>query len=360
MGTYKKLRARLDRAGIRPSTRRGQNFLLDGNQLRFIAETGELGPNDVVLEVGPGSGFLTRRLAVTGALVLGVELDHGLLPLAEEETAGLPNVFYLQGDILAGKNHINPAVIERVQELVALKRKALADSGVTAEPVLKSVSNLPYSAGTPFVMNLLASPLPWRMGVFLLQLEVAERIVAPPGGKNYGALSIAAGLASTTTIEREVSPRSFWPRPNVDSAVIKMIPEPLDVRMAIPWVELRAVTNAVFGSRRKILKNALKGLFPDTDIGAMLADMKINPESRGERLYPDEFLALAKKVREVRSAGNDDSSRIADEYNSDDGDGDGLEDGDVGDDDARIDAFDPVDADDSAARRADRDTGDAR
>ena len=298
MGIYKKLRARLDRAGIRPSTRRGQNFLLDSNMLYFIAETGGLGPGDVVLEVGPGSGFLTRRLALSGALVLGVELDYGLLPIAQEETAGLPNVFYMQGDILAGKNHINPAVEERLRELLALKAKGLAETPEGGEPVLKSVSNLPYSAGTPFVMNALSSPLPWAVGVFLLQQEVAERIAAPPGGKNYGALSIAAGLGATTTIERLVNPRSFWPRPNVESAVIKMLFKPVAERTALPWIRLRAVTNAVFGSRRKILKNALKGLFPDTDIGGMLAGMNIDPESRGERLAPGDFLTIAHKVKE--------------------------------------------------------------
>lgn len=295
MSIYQKLRARLNRAGIRPSTRRGQNFLLDSNPLRFIAETGQLSPRDVVLEVGPGSGFLTRRLALFGCLVLGVELDYGLLPLAQEETAGLPNVFYLQGDILAGKNRINPDVTARLEELLALKAKALAEEG-GGEPVLKSVSNLPYSAGTPFVMNTLSSPLPWDVGIFLLQQEVAERIIAPPGGKNFGALSIAAALGSTTTIERVVGPKSFWPRPNVESAVIKMTFKPVAERLALPWPEIRAVTNAVFGSRRKILKNALKGLFPDTDIGAMLAEMGLDPEDRGERLPPEQFLAIARKV----------------------------------------------------------------
>ncbi len=306
MGMYKKLRARLDRAGIRPSTRRGQNFLLDPNQLRFIAETGGLSPQDVVLEVGPGSGFLTRRLALSGAIILGVELDHGLLPVAKEETEGLPNVFYLEGDILAGKNRLNPAVTEKLEELLALKAKALADAdgADAASPVLKSVSNLPYSAGTPFVMNALASPLPWALGVFLLQQEVAERIVAPPGGKNYGSLSIAASLAASTTIERAVAPACFWPRPNVDSAVVKMIFKSASERAALPWTRLRAVTNAVFGSRRKILKNALKGLFRDREehagVGEMLIGMGLDPESRGERLSPEDFLALARALPETR------------------------------------------------------------
>ncbi len=289
MGIYQKLRARLERAGVRPSTKRGQNFLLDSNQLRFIAETGGLTPEDVVLEVGPGSGFLTRRLALSGALVLGVELDRGLLPVAQEETAGLPNVFYLRADVLDGKNRLNPEVAARLRELLALKAET------APRPLLKSVSNLPYNAGTPFIMNALASDLPWHTGVFLLQAEVAERIAAAPGGRNYGAISIAAGLAAETTIEREVSPKCFWPRPNVDSSVVRMLFKPLAERAALPWPALRDVTNAVFGSRRKILKNALKGLFPDGNAGEVLAELDLDPECRGETLTPREFLRIAEK-----------------------------------------------------------------
>ncbi len=297
MGIYQILRTRLDRAGIRPSTRRGQNFLLDGNLLQYIANLGDLSPRDVVLEVGPGSGLLTRRLALTGALVLAVELDRGLLPVAEEETAGLPNVFYLQGDILAGKNRLNPAVAARLGELLEIRRDWLDKDKGGGEPGLKTVSNLPYSAGTPFVMNALASPLPWEVGVFLLQLEVAERIVALPGGENYGSLSIAAGLAATAGIDRVVGPKAFWPSPKVDSALIRMNFRPAEERARLPWPEIRAVTNAVFGSRRKILKNALKGLFPDEDVGGMLEELGLNPEERGENLPPEDFLRLAQRVK---------------------------------------------------------------
>lgn len=300
MGVYRKLKARLDRAGVRPSSRRGQNFLLDSNQLVFIAETAGLGPEDVVLEVGPGSGLLTRRLALAGSLVLAVELDHGLLPVAKEEVEGLPNVFFMQGDILAGKNNVNPDVLARLREMLVLQEGVLAASGKDARPRLKCVSNLPYSAGTPFVMNLLASDLPWEIGVFLLQREVCERMVAEPGGKEYGTLAIAAGLAARARIERIVGPRSFWPRPNVESAVVRMEFLPAGERMGIPWGKLRQVTNAVFGARRKVLKNALKGLFPDVGIGEMLQEMGIDPGARGECLTPREFLALAERVPEAR------------------------------------------------------------
>lgn len=301
MGVLEKLRARMNRAGLTPSTRRGQNFLLDMNMIRLIVDTACLGPEDVVLEVGPGSGFLTRRLALTGCLVLAVELDRGLLPLAEEETKGLPNVFFLQGDILAGKNAINPAVLTKLDELLSIKRDMLAAEAATKgtpapEPTLKCVSNLPYSAGTPFVMNLLSNPLPWRTGVFLLQKEVGERLGAPPGGKEYGALSIGATLAATTTVERLVPPHCFWPRPNVDSAIVKMEFKPPAERLALPWRGIKRIATAVFGSRRKTLKNALKGVFPDRDAADVLAELNIDPGCRGETLTPAQFAELGTLV----------------------------------------------------------------
>lgn len=298
MGIYKKLRGRLDRAGLRPSTRRGQNFLLDTNLHHFIVATSGAGPDDVVLEVGPGTGLLTKRLALTGSLVFAVELDHGLLPLAQEETEGLPNVFFMQGDILAGKNHINPDVLARLRELFEEKKRMLRASGSSAEPKLKCVSNLPYSAGTPFVMNMLSSELPWDRGVFLLQREVGERMAAYPGGKDYGALAIMSGLASLTKSERAVAPQAFWPRPKVDSAVIRVDYFPEEERLGLPWRELRAISNAIFGSRRKILKNALKGLYPDTvNIESLLVELNLDPGGRGEALSPQEFLTLAQALK---------------------------------------------------------------
>lgn len=295
MGMYQRLRARLDAAGLKPSTRRGQNFLLDGNLLAFIADAGGLTARDVVLEVGPGSGFLTRRLALSGALVLAVELDHGLVKVAREETEGLPNVFYMEDDILAGKNRLNPAVMAKVEEMLAAMRDN-PPAGVdpsSGGPELKSVSNLPYSAGTPFVMNLFASPLPWRTGVFLLQSEVAERLVANPGGEQYGAISIAAALAAKCEILRAVHPRAFWPKPNVESSIIKVEFKPVAERLALPWTGLRRVVSAVFGSRRKILKNALKGIVPEETLEAALAEAEAPPDCRGETLSPEQFLRLA-------------------------------------------------------------------
>lgn len=280
------LKKRLAAAGLRPSIARGQNFLVDANIVRAIAAAGTPGPEDIVLEVGPGTGFLTTELAQSGARVLAVELDHGLLPLAREAVAAWPNVEFLEGDILAGKNEIHPLA------LAGLERMLAAAPGAH----LKSISNLPYSAGTPLVINLLSSPLPWETGVFLLQKEVAQRISAAPGTDSYGAVSIYAALAARTQLDRIVPPQSFWPRPKVDSAVIVMHFLPAAQRMALPWAALRAVCGAVFGARRKTLRNALRGCFPDLDISALLSPLGIAPDCRGETLGPEQFLALAQSL----------------------------------------------------------------
>lgn len=308
-----KLRSRFADKGIRPSTRMGQNFLLDVNQVNLIARLADAGGSDVLLEVGPGTGFLSRALCDTGALVLGVELDRKLGEYVKAEMADYPNFLLMAGDILAGKNAVNPEVLSTLRELLKAKKRMLSrqpgkrsgktpqtdnadKSGAAArpEPILKCVSNLPYSAGTPFVMNLLSSDLPWERGVFLLQYEVAARLCASPGDEAYGTLSIGAALAAKVKIARKVPPTVFWPRPKVDSAVVVARFLPAVERMSLPWAGLRRITSAVFGARRKNLKNALKGVFAKDALDAALASAGLDPERRGETLTPDEFLALAR------------------------------------------------------------------
>lgn len=279
-----KLMRLFDKHGLRPHTRRGQNFLLDKNQVLFIARCGEIEPGDVILEVGPGTGFLTAELLPTGATVVAIELDHGLATLLHAEFAEAPNLILMEGDILAGKNEVNPDVLARLQSVLD------ARPGAT----LKAISNLPYSAGTPFTANLFKTPLPWSRAVFLLQLEVAERLVAAPGTRAYGALSIVAQLGGRVRIERKVPPQVFWPRPKVASAVVCIDFFPPEQRMALPWKSMRRVTVAIFNSRRKTLRNALKGLFPKDEVDAWIAEAGLNPELRGEELPAEGFLTLAR------------------------------------------------------------------
>ncbi len=272
--------------GIHPRIRFGQNFLLDTNQVNLVARLGEVHPGDIVLEVGVGTGFLTRVLTEGGATVLGVEIDRRMAALAREEVGGLPGVTIIEGDILAGKNALNPEVLSHVAGRLP----------PPAGGALKCVSNLPYGAGTPFVANLCRSPLPWRLGVFMLQHEVARRLTADPGTDDYGALTIAAALGGEAEIARRVPPQVFWPRPKVASAVVRIAFRPEDERAAHPWDDLRRVTSAVFTARRKTLLNALKGRMDRDEAGAAIAACGIDPDRRGETLEPAEFLALARQL----------------------------------------------------------------
>ncbi len=279
------LKARLNRAGVRPRTRLGQNFLLDPNQTECIARAGALEARDVVLEVGPGTGALTRVLAASGCRILGVELDRRLLAMAANATQDLPNVALMEGDVLARKQRINPAVCDRVRAL-------LAKAGPDAR--LKSVSSLPYSAGTPFVANLFASDLPWARAVFLLQAEVAERLVAAPDTPAYGALSVRAALGGRVELARRIPPEVFWPRPKVESALVVVDFLPAPERLALPWDALRALVREAFQSRRKALRNALKHWLAAPGRTGLLETLGIDPARRAGTLAPGEYLALAR------------------------------------------------------------------
>ncbi len=282
-----KLMALFERHGMSPRIRWGQNFLLDKNQVNFIARTGMANNEDIILEVGPGTGFLSKELAKTGATLLAVELDHGMAGLVGAEMKGFPNFYLMEADILASKSEINPEVLNRLREMYEARGGNL-----------KCISNLPYSAGTPFSANIYESDLPWHSGVYLLQLEVTERMVAKPGSKNYGSLSIKTALgAKKAKIERKVPPQVFWPRPKVDSGVIRIEFKPLEERMAIPWSDLRRVCVSVFNSRRKSIRNALKGLIDKKDVLTFLGDLEIDPEIRGQKLTPEQFLKCAEHLK---------------------------------------------------------------
>ncbi len=291
MRRKEKLMALFERHGMSPRVRWGQNFLLDKNQVNFIARTGEVSEQDLILEVGPGTGFLSKELARAGATILAVELDHGMAGLVADEMKDFPNFFLMEADILARKAEINPEVLDRLREMHKLRGGNL-----------KCISNLPYSAGTPFSANIYESDLPWHSGVYLLQLEVTERMIAKPGSANYGSLAIKTAIgAKKAKIERKVPPQVFWPRPNVESGVIRIEFKPVEERMAIPWINLRRVCVAVFNSRRKSIRNSLKGLIRKDDVLKFLADAGIDPEIRGQKLLPEQFLRCAELLGEYES-----------------------------------------------------------
>jgi len=285
------LRRRFDEAGIQPRTRLGQNFLIDLNLQEILLQTARLGPDDVVLEVGTGTGSLTALMAAQAAAVVTVEVDRDLVRLAGEELAGLENVTMLGLDALKNKNRLNPAVLGVVRERLA----------AAPNRKLKLVANLPYNVATPVLSNLLATDCPPRTMTVTIQKELADRIVARPGTKDYGSLSIWMQSQCQVEIVRSMPPTAFWPRPKVTSAILHVTLDDA-LRGRIPDREFfHDFIRAMFFHRRKLLRSELLSAFkkrltkPEAD--RILDRMGFEPTVRAEQLDVDTMLALAEVVR---------------------------------------------------------------
>ena len=282
---------RFAEVGIRPRTGLGQNFLTDLNLQRLLVDSAQLQPTDVVLEVGTGTGSVTAMLAPRVAAVVTVEIDRQLFQLASEELDEFPNVHMLQVDALRGKNELNPEVLQAVgRELDAVPGREF-----------KLVANLPYAVATPLISNLLALERPPRTMTVTVQKEVADRIVASPGVKDYGALSIWLQAQCRAEIVRLMAPSVFWPRPKVTSAIIHVaLDEPL--RGRIPDRQFfHHFVRSMFGHRRKMLRSelvaAMKHRLGKPEVDQILVQVGLDPTLRAEQLGVDAMLALSEAVR---------------------------------------------------------------
>lgn len=261
----------LQRFGIHMSKRLGQNFLIDNSIVQGIVEVADVQANDRVLEIGPGIGTLTQALAETGAQITCVELDKRLPEVLAHTLEDYDNVRIIQGDILK----VN------IPEIMGDKP-------------FKVVANLPYYITTPIIMALLEKHLPITDIVVMVQKEVAERMAAQPGGKIYGALSVAVQYYTEPKIALNVPPRSFMPPPEVDSVVVNCKVRPAPAVELIDEKMFFKVVKAAFGQRRKTLNNALKSMGVDkTLIASLLAKANVEATRRGETLTMDEFAAIA-------------------------------------------------------------------
>jgi 16S rRNA (adenine1518-N6/adenine1519-N6)-dimethyltransferase len=285
---------RFEEAGIRPTARHGQNFLIDLNLLDLLVRAAEIGPKDVVLEVGAGLGSLTTRLAERAAAVVSVEIDPRMHQLASEELAGASNVSLLNQDALHNKNTLSPAVLDAVRTQMA------AHPGSR----FKLAANLPYSVATPVLSNLLAAePLPVSLTA-TIQKELADRIVAVPGTKDYSALSIWMQSLADIQIVRVMPPQVFWPRPKVHSAIVHIVTNPAR-RGRIADIEyFHKFIRDIFCHRRKLLRGVLAGVLRDQldkpAIDDLLAAQGIAPEARAEELPVETMVSLAAAIRTKR------------------------------------------------------------
>lgn len=257
--------------GIHMSKKLGQNFLINEAIVDGIVDAAAIKPGEAVLEIGPGIGTLTQGLAEAGAQVTAIELDRKLLDVLAKTLQGYDNVRVVHGDILR---------IDISREIPVKKYKVVA--------------NLPYYITTPIIMKFLEEHLPVELLVTMVQKEVAQRMVAAPGTKDYGALSVSVQYYTQPEIMFLVPPQSFMPPPAVESAVIRCTVRsepPVDVKDERLFFR---VVKAAFGQRRKTLANALKGGGIDkTIIDIMLPKAGIDGTRRGETLSLEEFAALA-------------------------------------------------------------------
>lgn len=262
----------------------GQNFLIDTSVLERIIAAAGIGPEDCVLEIGPGIGTMTQYLAETAGSVIAVEIDKALIPILEETLALYENITVIQGDILK-------LDIRELAEKYAGGKK------------LKVVANLPYYITTPIIMGLFEKDIPLSGITVMVQKEVAERMQAKPGTKDYGALSLAVQYYAEPKIAANVPPNCFMPRPTVGSAVIHL------EHREIPPVKVEDekfmfdLIRAAFNQRRKMLPNALMGAgipgLTKENITESLSKIGIPETIRGEKLSLQEFAMLSDLLKNI-------------------------------------------------------------
>ncbi len=278
---YQEARAALRQSDLRPRKRLGQHFLVHETIIEAILRLLEPSLQDEILEIGPGLGFLTRRLVEAAARVWAIEVDPLLAERLRRSPLGSHPAFDLiEGDAL----------------------KVAMDSFLPSHRV-KLAANLPYNISTPVLFRLFELRRHFSVLVLMVQREVAERMAASPGTKAYGTLSVWCQIHGRILDRVFVSPEAFFPRPKVRSTVLKiaLYPEPLLSEETLPV--LRGLVRAAFGQRRKTLSNALGGWLKRGrgEVEALLGHEGIDPKRRGETLSVDEFIRLAHALKTVRS-----------------------------------------------------------
>nr|WP_206529719.1 16S rRNA (adenine(1518)-N(6)/adenine(1519)-N(6))-dimethyltransferase RsmA [Brevibacillus sp. SYP-B805] len=282
IATPSRTRDILEKYGFSFKKSLGQNFLIDTNILHNIVETAQLDKEKGVIEIGPGIGALTEQLGRAAGKVVAVEIDQRLLPILDETLGPYPNIEIVHGDVLEIDLH------RLIRERFSGYQK------------ISVVANLPYYVTTAILMKLLEERLPLEHIVVMIQKEVADRIAAKPGTKDYGSLSVAAQFYAEAEVAMVVPASVFVPRPHVDSAVIKLtLRKQPPVEVADEALFFRVV-RASFAQRRKTLLNNLQhNLFTKEQkdqVIQLLAAAGIDPARRGETLSLQEFAGLANVI----------------------------------------------------------------
>jgi 16S rRNA (adenine1518-N6/adenine1519-N6)-dimethyltransferase len=293
--TRRHLMELFEQHGFNPRGDLGQNFLIDLNLVEYIVNRAHLGPNDVVLEVGAGTGGMTTFMAQQAAEVVSVEFDTNMHMLASTVVESYENVTLLCCDALRTKNQISPDVLQIVEE----KLDEDPDRG------LKLVSNLPYNIATPIISNLVATDLPWERMVVTIQLELGQRMTSRPGRSTYGALSIWLQSQCRVKLLKRVGPKVFWPRPKVESAIMLLTP----LRSARDKIDDRPFfqdyLRRLFSLRRKMMRGVLGSMYrkqcEKSQIDEVLAELGHEPTVRAEALSVKAHVKLANRLHQMLS-----------------------------------------------------------
>ena len=263
----------------------GQNFLIDSHVLNKIIAGAGVTKDDFVLEIGPGIGTLTQYLCEAAGKVFAVEIDKNLLPILEETLAPYDNVTVINEDILK------------------LDLNAIAREYNGGKPI-KVVANLPYYITTPIIMGLFEAHVPLENLTVMVQKEVAKRMEAGPGTKDYGALSLAVQYYAKPYIVANVPCNCFMPRPNVDSAVIRLTRHEQMPVAVKDEAQMFKMVRAAFNQRRKTLVNSLNNSpelnFTKEEIQNALAEMNLSATVRGEALTLEQFAALSDLLSAIK------------------------------------------------------------
>jgi 16S rRNA (adenine1518-N6/adenine1519-N6)-dimethyltransferase len=295
MQTISEIRTVLESAGLSPRKRYGQCFLHDHHYMQSLLELADVPPGAAVLEVGPGTGSLTEELLDRADRVVAAEIDRGLSAVLRKRFAGREDFTLIEGDVLAGKHELAPEVTRHLSGQVHM------------------VSNLPYNIATPLVSQCLIDT--WRRMVagsgglvaferltFTVQREVAQRLIAPPGSGAYGIISVLVALLADAKAGPVLPPTAFWPRPKVDSQMLRIDFDPAAAERIVDIDALLAVTGLAMGQRRKKLSSVAKRRGSPIALADMVEAIErvgVNPDARSGEVTPGQYARLARAVSEI-------------------------------------------------------------
>lgn len=286
MQTKQDIERLLAGAGTSPKHRLGQNFLIDLNLMRLLVDEAHLTTQDVVLEVGSGTGSLTQAIAERCGRLITVEYDAVLAKVARTQIAQFSHAILFNKDILENKNTIQHDIIAELQKA----KEALGGRFVL-------VANLPYNVGSSVMANLITGPLAADAMMVTVQREVAERMASHVNIEAYGTLSILMSATGAVHIFRKLPPSVFWPRPQVDSAMVSYIRDPAKIRQIHDMGLFREIISIFMNHRRKMLKACVK--FADGPLAKIhgwteiFAEAIVDPHARPEELTPEQYVSIA-------------------------------------------------------------------